>query len=146
MLSRRYTTQTNAVIDVARESARSLGHEWVGTEHLLLALAINQEASGSHLAGTAATPEVILAKIMEIRGQGDPITGPVTFTQRLCIIMLTANKVCLRHGHDHVTPEHLLYALLTTKHGHTSRILADLGIDTAVLSRTVLEGLINQAR
>lgn len=145
MLSRRYTSQTNAVLDVAEESARSLGHQWVGTEHLLLAMAINQEASGSHLAGTAVTPEAILEKVMAIRGHDEPITGKIPFTQRLCTIMLTASKLSLRHGHEHVTPEHLLYALLTTKHGHTSRILADLGIDTAVLSRTVLEGLISQA-
>lgn len=141
MTGLRFTTTTKALLDAAEESARSLGHEWVGTDHLLLAMAISQETAGTRLAGTALTPEAVLEKIIGIRGQGEPTTGKLPYTRRLCAATLVANKLSIRHDHGHITPEHYLYALLTAKNCHTAGILADLGVDTATLSRAVAQGL-----
>ena len=64
----RYDEGTRVVVDAAVVEARRLGHRWVGTEHLLLALAARSDTLPSAVAGLLPTAGAIRAGLTAIAG------------------------------------------------------------------------------
>lgn len=67
-MSDRYDEGTRAVVDAAVEEARRFGHRWVGTEHLLLALAARSGTLPSAVAGLLPAAGAIRAKLTAVAG------------------------------------------------------------------------------
>jgi len=77
----RFTDGARQVVVQAQEEARRLGHNYIGSEHLLLAAAAASEPAGEVLRDHGVTPERVEAEILRIIGRGsvagsaDPLRG-----------------------------------------------------------------------
>jgi ATP-dependent Clp protease ATP-binding subunit ClpA len=65
-----FTPEARTVVVDAQEHARKLGHHWIGCEHLLLALASTDGATGQALRHADITPERVRAEILDMIGPG----------------------------------------------------------------------------
>ena len=76
MMFERFTDGARRVVVQAQHAARRLGHNYIGCEHLLLALAETDGPAGAVLRDQGVTPEAVEAQIVRIIGRGTTGTGP----------------------------------------------------------------------
>jgi ATP-dependent Clp protease ATP-binding subunit ClpC len=75
-----HSPRAKRVVELAMEEARALGHNYVGTEHLLLGLVrLSESGAGQALANLGMTPERVRAGVLEIIGHADPGGGGSVF-------------------------------------------------------------------
>lgn len=92
---------------IAEQEARRLGHEEVGTAHLLLGLA----AAAPDLLEVPL--ETLRATVVALQGSGPaPVAGPLPFSTEATAALTGANTQALALGHTTIDPAHLLLALL----------------------------------
>ncbi|MCB8818178.1 ATP-dependent Clp protease ATP-binding subunit [Desulfosporosinus shakirovi] len=125
----RYTERAEKVLAIAHDAAKRMGHQVVGTEHILLGLI--QEGEG--IAAQALTGmNLDLAKIQnqieQITGVGQPIKGEVGFTPRVKRVLELANEEAHRQEVNYIGTEHLLLGLIMEGEGIAARILANLNV------------------
>jgi ATP-dependent Clp protease ATP-binding subunit ClpC len=121
----RFTPPAREVVTLAQREARELGHDYIGTEHLLLALlAEGGGLAARALASLEVTAGAVTADIERIvgRGQGMP-PGPVPFTPRSKKVLELALREALRRRQAAVRPEHVLLALVREGNGMAAKIL-----------------------
>jgi len=130
-LRRRMASMSDAVLSAMRaalEEAQALGHNYIGTEHLLLGLvAQTDDPAAEVLAGLGVTRAVILAQTREIVGTGPPLCEPVRVAPRLKRTLELARAEARRLGHRCVGTEHVLLGIARLDEGVAARILRDLG-------------------
>lgn len=139
----RFTPRAAAVVERAPDQARRLGHAYVGTEHLLLALF---EATGSLaaaiLADAGLTTGACEAQVLTHVHRGDRARpGRVPFTPRAVGAVRGAPGEALRLGHGYVGTEHLLLALCADPEGVAAKTLTALGVDYEGTRARVVEKL-----
>ena len=79
----RFTERARQVVVLAQDEARALKHNYIGTEHILLGLLREEEASARVLEQLDITVEEVRAQVARIVGQGDEVTtGQIPFTPR----------------------------------------------------------------
>ncbi|MGO9195672.1 MAG: Clp protease N-terminal domain-containing protein [Acidimicrobiales bacterium] len=128
----RFTERARAVLSPgAEEQARLLGHGFVGTEHLLLALFEPAESMAARILSDlgvtrAGAEEKILGMIH--RGSA-PHDGPRPFTPRAVGVLSGAAVEALELGHNYVGTEHLLLGLFRDPEGLAAKALEQLGVD-----------------
>lgn len=136
----RFTDRARRVIHLATEEARLLRHDYVGSEHLLLALLYEGE-------GVAARAlESLGISREDVRGQVEEITGPgpgsparpLPFTPRGKKVLELSLREALALGHHWIGTEHLLLALLRDGEGVGAQALARLGANDAQIREQVL--------
>ena len=125
----RFSDQARQVVVLAREEAKTLNHNWIGTEHLMLGLI----AEGS---GTAAQVLESLGISLEAarwlveqtigRVEQAP-SGQLRFTPRARKVLELASG--LSSGYDHIGTEHILLGLLREGDGVGAMVLFTLGAD-----------------
>jgi ATP-dependent Clp protease ATP-binding subunit ClpC len=108
-------------VEVAQDEARRLGHEEVGTVHLLLGLThVAQELVGLPV-------ETVRAAVVALNGSGPaPTIGMIPFSSEAITTATGANSQALSLGHTIIDPAHLLLALLEAGGGGT-RALREAG-------------------
>ena len=140
----RFTVRARRVLDDATEDARALGHNYRGTEHLLLALFDD--------------PEGVAAKVLESMadharrrwsaGSSSQVTRGATacrrtyrpFTPRAVrVLELAGTSEALDLGHNYIGTEHILLALLREGEGLAAHVLTDLGVDHASVKAKTIE-------
>ncbi|HEX9089557.1 MAG TPA: Clp protease N-terminal domain-containing protein [Arthrobacter sp.] len=142
----RFASDARRTVVLAQEEARMLGHNYIGTEHLLLSLTKDEGPAGKTLAAAGITRDTAEEKIVEIIGRGtDTPSGHIPFTHRARLVLDLANRFSLDGGEDHVGPEHILAALTTDNESVGSLALAQLGAPAEVIHARVLD-LINDSR
>ena len=72
MLFDRLGSQARQVLELAQEEAAGLGHDYLGTEHLLIGLCRLDGFPGDLLAGLGCGPDVARAGVVAVIGRGDP--------------------------------------------------------------------------
>jgi ATP-dependent Clp protease ATP-binding subunit ClpA len=70
MMFERFTPDSRQVVVDAQAFARRLGHRWIGTEHLLYALAASQGETGEFLRGRDVTPQQVEQEFLRLIGPG----------------------------------------------------------------------------
>lgn len=94
-------------VAIAEQEARRIGHDEVGTAHLLLGLA----ATAPDLLGVPL--EALRATVVALQGSGPaPVSGPLPFSAEATAALTGANTQALALGHTTIDPAHLLLALL----------------------------------
>lgn len=129
IVNHRFTEKAQRVLVLAQEEAKKMGHQVVGTEHLLLGLI--QEGEGiaaKALVGIGLDLEKIRGQIEQIVGVGKPVSGDIGFTPRVKKVLELANEEATRHGVNYIGTEHLLLGLITEGEGIAGRVLANLGV------------------
>ncbi len=137
-----FTEGVRVALVQARAEAKGLGHEYVGTEHLLLGLSRDETGETTRLlAGMGATWDAIrrqvLATVEPGRGR---TTGPdLPYTSRAKKVLELAMSAARERNDNYVGCEHLLLGLLDEEKGVAAQVLNALGV-TADRVRSALNG------
>lgn len=139
----RFTDRARRVIVLAQEAAKGLGHNYLGTEHILLGVIREGDGIGAQVLNEMGfTSEKALDKITEIVPAGDAvIKGPIPFTPRAKKAIEMALREALQLGHNYIGTEHLLLGLIREGETAASEILASEGIDIDIARKAILEKL-----
>ena len=137
----RFTERARQVVVLAQEEARHLGHNYVGTEHILLGLLREQDGIGAHaLERLGVTVERVRADVRRIIGFLDePPSGQLPFTPRAKKVLELSLREALGLGHDYLGTGHLLLGLIAEGQGVATHVLQDLGVDVGTLHVTLLQ-------
>ena len=139
----RFTNRARHVIVLAQEEARGLGHNYIGTEHLLLGLL----GEGGGIAGQALerrgmslaqAREEVVARIG--RGQ-QPVSGHIPFTPRAKKVLELGLREALELHHNYIGTEHLLLGLVREDEGVGAQILRTQAGDLVAVRMAVLDAL-----
>ena len=127
----KFTDRARKVMSLARNEAQRLGHDAIGTEHILLALI--KEGSGV-AARALINLDVDLKKVTaeiekQIPSEPKPVaSGSLPFTPRAKRTLEFAHEEAANLGHDYIGTEHLLLGLLREQEGLAARVLVNLGV------------------
>jgi hypothetical protein len=127
----RFTERARQVVVLAQEEARLLGHDRIGTEHILLGLLREEEGlAGRVLASLGVTLESVRAEVIRIAGSGERRGGgQIPFTPDAKKALERALREALSLGHDYIGTEHLLLGLVRQEQSLAVSILLDFDID-----------------
>jgi len=126
----RFTDRARRVVVQAQEEARALGHSYVGTEHILLALTHQGGVAGKALEALGIGPEAVRQGVEEAVGRGElSMTGHIPFTPRTKNVLEHALRESRQLGHTYIGTEHILLGLLSEGEGEgeAARVLTGLG-------------------
>ena len=143
----RFTERARMVVVLAQEESRRLGHDYVGTEHLLLGLLRDEEGVAVR---TLNSLNVYLSAAYEqvesIVGHGDGRTGDqAPFTPGSKGALESALREALRLGHDYVGTEHILLGLVQNRESVAVGVLSNLGVEPGGVHRQILGTIDGQA-
>jgi ATP-dependent Clp protease ATP-binding subunit ClpA len=135
----RFTERARQVVVLAQEEARTLKHNYIGTEHILLGLLREEEGLAARvLESLDITVERVRSQVVRIVGSGEEVTaGQIPFTPRAQRILGRADAESLSLGHEGVGTEHLLLALARETDGIAMRVLGEQGIGPDALREAV---------
>ncbi len=145
----KFTERAKKVLDLAGIQASNIGHNFVGSEHILLGLlAEGNGIAYKVLQKLGVSIENVQQRIIQIEGKGKSGVQVMGFTPRTKRIFEITLMEAQNLGHNYVGTEHLLLGLIKEGEGIGARILLDLGIDfNAVIKEVVsLLGDINMAK
>ena len=147
MYENRFTESAQSAINLAAESAMELGHNYVGTEHMLLGLVREGEGVAAKiLESNDITAESVTDVIKELLGAGEPLSSmPSSFTPRTKYVLERSAVEAARLGHNYVGTEHLLIALLRESGSIASKILLTLNANPQKLYSDVLSLLSDES-
>lgn len=136
----RFTQKATQVIALAQDESRRLGHQYVGTEQLLLGLLGE---------GTGTAAQILLAEGLNVenlrievekrigRGKGTPLDIP--FTPRAKRVLELSVEQSQRLGDQYIGTEHLLLGILRERGGMAVRVLENLGVNLYRLEQRILQ-------
>lgn len=126
-----FTDRVRKVLQMAREEAARLHHEYVGTEHILLGLIREGEGVGAAvLSNLDVDWREIQQQIEETVKKGKAAAGPdLPYTSRAKKVLELAMSEARELNHEYVGTEHLLLGLLREEKGIAAQVLRDAGID-----------------
>ncbi|WP_433617214.1 ATP-dependent Clp protease ATP-binding subunit [Dactylosporangium sp. CA-139114] len=139
----RFTDSARRAVVLAQESARTLNHNYLGSEHLLLGLLMEHDGLGAAaLRAVGVSLERARHEVEELVGLGAqaPVAN-IPFTPRARKILELALRESLRLGHDRVCTEHLLLGLIREGEGTAAQVLIRLGAAPNALRAQVMDGL-----
>ena len=144
----RFTERARQVVVLAQDEARALGHDTIGTEHLLLGLLREEEGLGAQaLRGLGITLEAVREQVVANVGQGESNTAQqIPFSPRGKRALELSLREALGLGHNHIGTEHLLLGLVRQGEGTASTILRALGSDEEAVRSDVVRRLVGTAR
>ena len=126
----RFTDRAKSAVAAAQEAARGLGHDYIGTEHLLLGLFADPASVAAEVLAHAGVDRAgVEAKVVEIVGRGDDAaTGHIPFTPRAKRCLELALREALQLGHNYIGTEHILLGLLREGEGVACLALEPSGL------------------
>ncbi len=127
----KFTEGAKNALKHAEKKARELGHNYVGTEHLLLGLICEKEGAAANLLGlSGVSEEAVTQNVLNLIGKGDFVfTQGFGYTPRSKKILELSVTFSKQMGQSYVGTEHILMALIREKEGVAFKILTDLGTD-----------------
>ena len=139
----RFTEEARQVVVLAQEEGRNLGHNYIGTEHILLGLLRERHsAPGEALTAAGVALEEARAAIVRLVGRGEqPSAAEVPFTPRAKKVLELSLREALSRGHNYIGPEHILLGLIRENDGVALKVLLDFGVDVEALRRATLDRL-----
>ncbi len=125
----RLTERTAQAIERAQDEARRLGHDYVGTEHLLLGLlAVPECLAARVLVERDITTASVEAHVLATVGRGEGTGGTVLpHTPRAVRVLTGALPTALSLGHNYIGTEHVLLSLYDEADGIAARFLVASG-------------------
>ncbi len=138
-----FTQKANDAINFAIDEASSMGHTYIGTEHILLGLL--EEKTG--VAATALNQcgveeEAIRDRILTTIGKGVPTSlTPEDFTPRTKRVMQSAVINSAHSGHNFVGTEHLLLSLISERDSYAVKFIEESGANLGTLLSALKAGL-----
>ncbi|MEK6440936.1 ATP-dependent Clp protease ATP-binding subunit [Pseudonocardia sp. T1-2H] len=139
----RFTDGARRVVVLAKEEARMLDHNYIGTEHLLLGLIHEDEGvAAKALESLGIALDGVRHQVEEIIGQGRQAPSEhIPFTPRAKKVLELSLREALQLGHNYVGTEHILLGLIREGEGIAARVLFKLGADLGRVRQQVLQQL-----
>ena len=127
----------------AQEEARTLKHDHVGTEHILLGLLREEEGVAARvLRSFEITVDRVRAQVVRVVGSGEEVTsGQIPFTLHAKKVLELALREGLSLGHDEIGTEHMLLGLVRENEGVAARILLGFDADSEKIRNEVMRTL-----
>lgn len=126
--SARFTERASGAIAAARDASASLGHSYVGTEHLLLGVAAETEGLGARVLLSRGLDMLALTRLVAAEaGSGEPGAPEQGLTPNARLAIERAAEDARRLGHGCIGTEHLLLGLVRTPDCAAARTLAAAG-------------------
>jgi DNA-binding MarR family transcriptional regulator len=125
-----FTPEARELVAVATAQARVLGHDWVGTEHLLFGLLSEPGGQASAALATVGIDRERVGALLEPRlgrGAAAPAPGELPFTSAAQRALARAVGEASAHGESRAGPGHLLLALVADREAGGTRLLRELG-------------------
>ena len=133
-----FTTKANEVLNLAIKSAETYGHNYIGTEHILIGL-LSTDSTVPALTNNGVTYEGVDRLIREEIGVGNPTSlTPDDFTPRAKRIIEISFQIARTMRNSYVSVEHILAALLKEEDSYAVKFINELGTD----SQRILDDLI----
>jgi ATP-dependent Clp protease ATP-binding subunit ClpC len=139
-----YFTETAiAVIIAAQEEARRLGHNFVGTEQILLGLVKqNNSIAATVLKDLGVTLEAARKAVESIIGRGSGfVPADVPFTPKTKRVLEQAFQQARQFDQRYVAPEHLLLSLVQDNESVAAKVLENLDVDLAEVRQQVIRAI-----
>jgi ATP-dependent Clp protease ATP-binding subunit ClpA len=135
----KFSERARRVMVLAQEEARNLQHNYIGTEHVLIA--ILEEGDGvaaKVLANLNISATVARATVLEIVGRGEKSpAGHIPFTPRSKRVLEYSLREAMQLGDKHIGTEHLLLGIISDGEGIAAQALVKLGADLPRLRQSV---------
>ena len=113
-MMQRFTDDAQRVLSFAQEAALELGHDYVGTEHVLIGLIkVKNGVAAKALNELGLSAETIIEDVEEHIGRGNKKASSVYMTPRVKHVLELAVEVANHMNHNYVGTEHILFGLLS---------------------------------
>lgn len=142
-LFERFNDNARRVIVTAQAEAMALNHDYLGTEHILLAVLRDGDGVASTVLESLGADLLDIRRQVEDavgRGQRAP-KGHIPLTARAKSVIELALREALQVGHNYVGTEHLLLGLIREGEGVASQVLASAGVDIRRVRLEIIEAL-----
>ncbi|WP_094585195.1 ATP-dependent Clp protease ATP-binding subunit [Synechococcus sp. BO 8801] len=139
----RFTEKAIKVIMLAQEEARRLGHNFVGTEQILLGLiGEGTGVAAKVLKSMGVNLKDARVEVEKIIGRGSGFVAvEIPFTPRAKRVLELSLEEARQLGHNYIGTEHLLLGLIREGEGVAVRVLENLGVDLAKVRTQVIRML-----
>lgn len=130
-MMQRFTDDAQRVLSFAQEAALELGHDYVGTEHVLIGLTkVKNGVAAKALEELGIVTEDIFEAVEDQVGRGNKKATSIYMTPRVKNVLELAVQVANRMNHNYVGTEHILLGLLSDGGGVAVGILRAMNIRT----------------
>jgi ATP-dependent Clp protease ATP-binding subunit ClpC len=136
----RFTDKARRAVVLAADEARLLGHDHIGTEHILLG--ILSEGGGiaaSALTSLGLTLEAARTQVAATAGPGPAPPAHIPFTARAKRSLEQALREAIQLGYDYIGTEHILLGVIHDDKTSGAQALAGLGADLGAVRQRVIE-------
>jgi len=139
----KFTDRARKVINLARQEAERLGHEFIGTEHILLGLV--KEGSGvaanvlENLDVDLEKVRIEVEKYVSTPGETMSAASSLPFTPKAKKVLELAMEEARNLEHNYIGTEHLLLGLLRESEGMAAQVLLNLGVKLEDVRAEVME-------
>ncbi|MBC6453885.1 MAG: ATP-dependent Clp protease ATP-binding subunit [Hormoscilla sp. SP5CHS1] len=142
-----FTEQAIKVIMLAQEEARRLGHNFVGTEQILLGLIGEGTGIAAKVLGEQRVNlKDVRTEVEKIIGRGSGFTPvEIPFTPRVKRIFESSLNEARQLGHNYIGTEHLLLGLIQDRDGVAAKVLQNMGVDPNAMRTQVIRMLGEEA-
>ncbi len=136
----KFTNRAKKAVEFANEIAIELGHNYIGTEHILYGLAKEGSGIASKVLGNQdVTPAECIDKMIELIGQEEPIPETLGFTPRTKRVFENAFIEARKLGYNYIGTEHLLIGILREGDCIAARILLELNVNIPRLYNEIVK-------
>lgn len=140
MMFGRFTERAQKVLALAQEEALRLGHNNIGTEHILLGLVREGEGiAAKALQALGLGSEKIQKEVESLIGRGQEMSQTIHYTPRAKKVIELSMDEARKLGHSYVGTEHILLGLIREGEGVAARVLNNLGVSLNKARQQVLQ-------
>ncbi len=138
-----FTDKAIKVIMLSQEEARRLGHNFVGTEQILLGLiGEGTGVAAKVLTELGVTLQDARKEVEQIIGRGSGfVPAEIPFTPKVKSVFERSFEEARQVGHNYIGPEHLLLGLLRVGEGVAIKVLENLGVEPSEVRNQVIRAL-----
>jgi len=136
----RFTNSARLAIIDAQCEARSLNHNWIGTEHILLGvMGRGQDHAVVQLFDAVGVDiDAVREQVKQIFGVGDEQPqSHIPFTDQAKKGLESSLRESMQLGHDHIGPDHVLLGILLVGDGGAVQVLTQLGANVDEMVRQI---------
>jgi ATP-dependent Clp protease ATP-binding subunit ClpC len=135
----RFTDPARQVVVFAQDEARALGHDYLGTEHLLLGLIREDRGAAARVLASAGVGEdAVRARAATTGVAAELKAGQIPFSPNAKRVLEQSLREAVRRKHGYIGTEHILLGLVTAGDSTATRILSDVGADAGSIRDELL--------
>jgi ATP-dependent Clp protease ATP-binding subunit ClpC len=140
MMFGRFTERAQKVLALSQEEAIRIGHNNIGTEHILLGLVREGEGiAAKALTALGLSPEKVQKEVETLIGRGQESVQTIHYTPRAKKVIELSMDEARKLGHSYVGTEHILLGLIREGEGVAARVLNNLGVSLNKARQQVLQ-------